>query len=259
MGVDKGRKGHIVGGATALLGSMLMFTGVAHGADATNKPRYRLIQGMGYTACEAFLRNLNAFPPEEPAMICEQKIHPSHPEFSLPDWEEMDVQNNLQLIYEIESKLWIFTPIGKTPEPLEEWRNKYQERLKSGKAKPRLRKFVADLNGNGIETLISYEPLADECRASLKRIQYVDGLNGPGGYVFVLRTTSNKLEVLGGVAAQLRADVWLYRNKHPYFLNAHATDEEAIIGLHPVSSRQYFGQYMIGQRCRARVDLTQKP
>ncbi len=36
--------------------------------------RYRLVNGKGYTVCEAFLKNLNAFPADEPPMVVSRKF-----------------------------------------------------------------------------------------------------------------------------------------------------------------------------------------
>src|SRR6267142_194097 len=104
-------------------------------------PRYRLVNGKGYSVCEAFLKNLNAFTEAEPPMLCEQKLHPSHPEFKIPKWEELNIDNNLQLVYAAESQLWEFTPIGQKPSPFDEWVKSFRARVTAGKAKPRSRKL----------------------------------------------------------------------------------------------------------------------
>ena len=238
-----------------------------YAADSMDPSRYRLVEGNGYTVCEAFLKNLNAFPKDEPPMVCEQKIHPSHPEFTRPLWEEMNVQNNLKLIYQAESLMVRFTPSTTTPkpytpQPYEEWEKKYQQRIKSGEAIPRLRKAVWDLNGNGPETLIWYDDRINQCRDDMAK--YKTQYGGGGGHIFVLRSKTGVLEPFGGLlGTEGRTDVVLYRNKSVYFTNAYP---DAVlgkvknrpvwaIGVHPISPRLTGkGKYLIRHRCVYHAD-----
>jgi hypothetical protein len=102
-----------------VFGALLMFASVSGAQERANQPRYWLEKGAGYAVCQEFLANLNAFPPEEPPLMCEQKIHPSHPEFTRPVWEEMEIEANIRLIHQAESLA--FTPIGAAPKSFEEW------------------------------------------------------------------------------------------------------------------------------------------
>ena len=226
----------------------------ASSASSPSKPRYRIIQGKGYTVCEAFLKNLNAFPPDEPPMVCEQKIHPTHPEFSRPTWEEMDVQSNLKLIYEVEGLHWRFRSID--AKPFEEWEKHYQERIKTGEAKPRLRKTVLDLNGSGPETLIWYEYLIGKCADDLK--EFKNTSTGPGGFIVVLRAATGKLEKFTGlIVSAKQTDVLLYRGRKVLFTHA-LSDAELLksgyrlkwhIGLSPVAPKLYYGEYVVPGQC----------
>jgi hypothetical protein len=199
-------------------------------------PRYRLVKGKGFTVCEAFLKNLNAFPPAEPPMVCEQKIHPSHPEFRTPKWEELNIEDNLTLVHAAESQLLEFTPTGQKPSAFGEWAKGFHERVALGKVKPRLRKLVVALNNKGPEVLISYDPDANECQQNLA----LRATEGGGGYVFVLRPNSEMLleQFAGLIGNQERLDVILYRHT-PYFVNARddlLRDGKTwvwSIGLHP--------------------------
>src|SRR5262245_38208339 len=68
-----------------------------------------------------------------------------------------------------------------------------RERVRSGEAKPRLRRAPFQLRDNEPETFIWYEPVRDTCRLEFERY----GLVGqPGGHIFVLRTATGKLEDL---------------------------------------------------------------
>jgi hypothetical protein len=223
---------------------------------AAAEPRYRLVEGKGYTVCEAFLKNLNAFPSDEPPMVCEQRVHPTHPEFTRPTWEELDIQKHLTLIYEAESLLWKFTPIGSKAKPFDEWEKAYQERIRSGEAKPRLRKAVLNLNGSGAETLIWYEPLVGSCDQELTH----KGVRGPGGHIFVQQSTTGALQPFGGlIGTEGRTDVLLYKNTQVQFLTAGMDMDLSNpdqptpvwkIGLHPVSSRlTNRKRFLISKRC----------
>jgi hypothetical protein len=174
--------------------------------------RYRLVEGKGYTVCEAFLKNLNAFPASDPPMVCGPKINSAHPEFSIPKWEDMDVQSNLNLIYAAEAQMWHLTPVGTKPLPYAQWLVKFQQRLKSGEIRPRLRKTVLALNERGPETLISYETVADECVIEWKSVAV-------GRYIFVLREkTEVPLEKISSFDPD-HSDIILFKGK-PYFLSA---------------------------------------
>jgi hypothetical protein len=183
-------------------------------SPAKSAGRYRLDLAKGWAACEAFLKNLNAFPASDPPMLCEQKIHPTHPEFSKPKWRDMDVQGNLRLIYDAEIQSARFTPAGNKPKPFDEWVRDYQAKIKSGAVKPILRKVVLDINGNGPETLIWYQPWPDECE-----INQGKGLPGRGGaYIFVQRTQGGKVEPVVSLSDNPH-DVFIYKGR-PYFSGA---------------------------------------
>lgn len=249
----------------------LALTAFASRAQEPNdEGRYWLKQGGGYPVCRAFLDNFNAFPGDEPPMVCEQKVHPSHPEFDLPLWEELAIARNLKLIYEAEGLLRKFTPTGTVSPTFERWEQDFLARVNSGAATPRLRKTTILLAGES-ETLISYEPITNECTAELVR----DGVGGgPGGYVFVLRASSGELEPFGGfIASQLRTDVLIYRGKYPYLMSANpdfevvgerrvvdgelANDLRPIyrIGLNVLLSREPISdRYVVDKRCYVGVD-----
>jgi hypothetical protein len=186
----------------------LAFVRITAAQEPPTIDRYRAVANLSYTVCAAFLRNLNALPPDEPAMVCEARLHPTHPEFSLPAWEELPIAENLPLIYETERLLWRFTPIGVEARPFEEWEQSYQERISSSEVNPRLRKTRVTMAGND-ETLISYEPVANSCQIERE----TTGLsNGPGSFLFVLRADTGELQTFGGTLGfQETADVLLYR------------------------------------------------
>ena len=232
---------------------------VAKQKSATSKTaasgRYRLVQGKGYTVCEQFLKNLNAFPVTDPPMVCEQKIHPTHPEFSKPQWEEMDVQGNLKLIFAIESHLARFTAKLKAPLNYNTWLAEFQERIKSGKAKPRLRKTILALNERGPEILAMYEPIVDECKNG--------GLEGDGGHVFVVHESDDDITVSQiGYNTDQRNVILIY-GKRPYFVSAGFSIENfrtpvSAIQIDRVLPGQGFeGKYLADIRCSIHINKVQ--
>lgn len=117
-------------------------------AGESPPPRYRLTLGKGTSVCEAYLKHLNAFPREEPAMICERKLNPAFSNFRKPDWEEIDVWEHLDWVYEIDYLLKFpnhpgedyfgYTLEGKKALSFEDWRKDYEARTRAVGIKPRL-------------------------------------------------------------------------------------------------------------------------
>jgi hypothetical protein len=191
-----------------------MLTGVAAmcAVGAMAAPRYRLTTGKGYAYCEAFLKNLNAFPATDPPMICEQKLHPSHPELSDAKWEELDIQSNLKLIYAAEGLHPMFTHVGTKQADFATWRTRFEERIASGQAKPRLRQARLTISPRGSETILAYDPgiVAEQCDVLEK--QNRAGV-GSGSYLYVLRDPESAgLEPIVGVT-DTETRVLRYRSK----------------------------------------------
>lgn len=111
-------------------------------------PRYRITLGKGTSVCEAYLKHLNAFPREEPAMLCERKLNPAFSNFRKPEWEEIDVWEHLDWVYEIDYLLkfpnhpnedyYGYTLEGKKTLSFENWRKDYEARTQAAGIKPRL-------------------------------------------------------------------------------------------------------------------------
>lgn len=254
-----------------LFGVLALVAGCACAQEPASAPSYWLKQGVGYPVCRDFLDNLNAFPPEEPPMVCEQKIHPTHSEFGRPAWEEMDIDTNLELIRDAERLLLRFNPTRSVGPDFADWERNFRERISSGRANPRLRRAPFQVGENPEETLILYEPVADECAIGLAK----DGVGGgPGGYLFVLSTATQKLDAfVGSIGTHQRTDVLIYRGEYPYVTTS-TPDGEVIgerrvvngvlandyrqiyrLGLHPISaSRVYEGRFHVSERCMIGTD-----
>ncbi len=116
--------------------------------DPSSVPRYRIVLGNGTGVCDAYLKHLNAFPPEEPAMLCERKINPAFSDFKKPEWEEIDPWQHLDWVYEIDYLLnfpnhtnedyYGYRLEGKKALSFEDWREDYEQRTRGSGIKPRL-------------------------------------------------------------------------------------------------------------------------
>jgi hypothetical protein len=134
--------------------------------------------------------------------------------------------------------------------------------LRSGQAKPRLRRTPFQLRENEPETFIWYEPAADACELDLERTGLA---GGPGGHILVLRTATGKLEAFNGTVGTLgRNDVLIYQGLYPYLTNANPGFEiiDGVqrpvnrIGLHPVRASRFTrdDRYWSGPRCSVFAD-----
>jgi len=97
---------------TVAIGALCYVSTLSALADSSRKPIYRTKEGMGYTVCEAYLRNLRAFGPSERDPVCDPRPHPGNKDFSEPTWHQVDVQQHLQLIYQAEMSwgIYLFHP-----------------------------------------------------------------------------------------------------------------------------------------------------
>lgn len=139
-------------------------------------PRYKLMAGMGYTVCERYVRMLNAFPPDEPPMICEQKLHADFQDFAYPWWDALDVKANMELLIKIER--WLYgqgniivenkNPIWKSKKPTQaEWVAEIERRINTGESRPRLRRAQFALTDDKREWLLAYTRDTGQCERDL--------------------------------------------------------------------------------------------
>jgi len=210
--------------------------------------RYRMTAGFGYTVCEAFLKNVNAFPITEPPMVCDVKIHPQHGQFKKVEWEELPIKDYVQLAYEAELQL----PMSRASHPsFESWSTEFLGQVDRNEIVPWLRRTRLALNERGPETLISYERDSAEC-AKYKL--------GGGGHIFVRREEPKvKLEpIKGAVGSDLGADILVYRGKPFFYRTTRGSGvDDWWLGLHPVYGRDAVGEdpYVVAKaRCEYAFD-----
>lgn len=233
------------------------------------KPRYRLAAGKGYSICETYLKHLNALPPNAPPIVCNVRPNPAYNavtrddwDITQPEWEELDVSSNLELVYHAELQLPPYYKYQykyrEPPEPFpsfEEWKADFDARIAAGKIRPRLYRTRLALNERGPETLIGYEPDPDECRRGLQ-IGYV---SGDGPHVFVRSDDpAEPLKVIrGALGSDFQTTILLYRGS-PYFAWEASEDPETWgLGLSTPFSAMDFDrpkEYVLDFRCDYHFD-----
>lgn len=113
-------------------------------STSSKHSRYHLVLGNGTSICEDYLKQLNEFPLEDPAMICERKVKPTSAEFEKPKWEEIDLWQHLDWVYEIDYYLRLvnsyssYKTESKKDLSFDDWRKGYEAKVHSGEIKPRL-------------------------------------------------------------------------------------------------------------------------
>jgi len=175
-----------------LLSSLLTpLAATAPDAKSSANARYKLVAGKGYSVCEAYLKHLNALPPEEPPPTCEIKLSPQYKNFRLPDWETLDWKKHLDWVFQLEQHLYVPTPHDDALKRLSftEWKKNYLARVESGRLKPGLRRAKVALNEHGPEIVLDYDRRLGGCGESPRSAYGADG----GSHYFV---------VVGGVPAQ---------------------------------------------------------
>jgi len=136
------------------------------------EPRFRVTEGKGYSVCENYAKFLNSLPDEEAYPICHLTLSPSFPDLKEPDWEEMDIQSHLGLVYEFEK---ILSPSAhdRPVDTFEHWKAVYEKQIRTGEALPRLRRtHLAMLNKAPVETILAYEPDRNVCEKDIKTYGY---------------------------------------------------------------------------------------
>lgn len=232
--------------------------------------KYRLVEGMGYTVCEAFLRNLNSFPPSDPPMICRQKLRPGDSTFTELAWENLDVERNLHLVYAAESLLPTYTRAGRSPPTYDEWLKNFRERIQKSGINPRLSRALVGLADRRVETVIGYEPEPGACERLLKKRGIAAVSDGK--HMFVL--TSNEetpLQEIAG-ASWLPRQVLVYQGRGFLLGSGNDYEHRGTESLHvwnirlgPVVVRERydphnleapaFDGYAVMQRCSINVTL----
>lgn len=218
------------------------------------QPRYRLAFGKGTSVCEDYLKHLNAFPPDEPAMICERKIHPNLTEFKSPEWEEIDIFKHLEWVYEIDYQLHFphhknenfygYTSVGKKAMDFDTWRKDYEARTRAVGIEPHLYRAILPLEEwstaipGAFPPSTPLPPLVRKPRVWLAYDKGFDrctdwnkeniALESGGIYnIFVLNEARDEIDFKAFLfsISQSKSDVFVHREK-TYLTHAAITDLE---------------------------------
>ncbi len=228
---------------------------------ARTGPRYRLVEGKGYSICEAYLKHLNAFPPETPPMVCNIRPNPKFSNITQPDWEEIDVNENIHLIYAAEMQYPPFSLNRYDPDKslptFDEWKPNFDARVRAGKIKPKLYRTRLAINKKGgIETLIGYAPDPDRCERDLQN--YNSGKTR-WAHIYVLNDDPNQpMKAIGGAYGSHKTTrILIYRNR-PFFAWGASEDFETWgLGISAASPNTTFNKpkaYVLLPRCKYHFD-----
>jgi hypothetical protein len=174
--------------------------------------------GRGFSVCEAYLKHLNAMPEDwqQKHGACVPWIDPARGDFTLPDWQPLDIRAHLPWIYEMTRYV---SPSDANLPPFEEWRGLYEGKIQRGEISPILKRVRVELiKGAGLETLLKYhdgDPVMSGCKD--------DGSLGPNETreeVFLLRDEAGTptIEEIDGLLSF--TDMLLFRGQ-PVFFHQH--------------------------------------
>jgi hypothetical protein len=138
-------------------------------APDSGKPTYRLIAGKGYTVCEAYLRNLKAFRPDERAPVCAPRPHSTNKDFQEPRWEPMDILQHLAMIYRAEMSHGIYRNYPERHPPFEKWRQEFEGGMRSGAIQPSLKRARVEFRRGEPMVVVAYARNHAGCEADFAR------------------------------------------------------------------------------------------
>lgn len=229
--------------------------------DFCKDPNAGCKPGKGYQVCEDYLKDLNAMPPDRKQNACVVWRDPIRKDFTLPDWESLDVLEHLDWIYEMEKKTlrWAANP---PPPSFETWHIHFEERIRRGEIKPTLKRTSLELlQGKGPVTVLAFnegDPDHSGCNGE-QPIEAGANMGGDYFYWFNERYTQPIIEING---LDLPHFLIIYKG-HPFFLSQDASLAEWNIwidALYPFfSTSNDIATYAVGKRCEYRdIELRRK-
>ncbi len=130
-------------------------------------PSYKLREGKGYTVCEAYLKNLRAFRPDEPSPVCTPRPHSTMKQFKELSWEQMDVGAHLRQIYEAEMTWWSFAGHPERHPSFPDWRAEFEAELGSGLIHPSLKRTTIEFAAGKPQKFVEYARNPRGCETEL--------------------------------------------------------------------------------------------
>jgi hypothetical protein len=177
---------------------------------------FRITEGKGYTVCESYLKNLNAFPTFNFQRVCAQELHPSRHDFHQPTWRNLPLDSHQRLIYDIEKRSNGFPVQNVDLTSFENWKRQFAKRS----FKPHLR--VTDVRApalalQGTITILEYDPSPTVCEDFLRDTgrPYAERKDY---YVYSPKATSAPQRILLASFPSLQHELLLY-GRAPIFLS----------------------------------------
>jgi len=175
--------------------------------------------GHGNTICEAYLKHLNSISEDWPHAACKVWVNPTRGDIHLPQWQSLDIESNLALVYQLVS----FERVGSPT--FAKWQADYVSKLKSGKIYPSLKQLeVALKKGEPAKTLVRYEEGNSEITGCDKNDFPIGDGSGTNSKIFILDEHKHLVEPL----SYHNIEMLLYQNE-PFFIGQYLMDTSTYI------------------------------
>lgn len=183
--------------------------------------------GHGYTVCESYLKHLNSLPKDWPHGACKAWVNPALGDISFPQWQSLDVESNLALIYQLVS-------FGKAEFiNFAKWQADYVSKLKSGQIYPSLKQLEVSLTkGEQLRTLVRYQEGDSEMTGCNKNDMPIVSGGSTNSIIFILDERKQPARQV----PLTHNEMLLYKNQ-PFFIRQNMRPKATSINWY-VSIRQ---------------------
>jgi uncharacterized protein len=178
--------------------------------------------GHGYTVCESYLKHLNSLPKDWPHGACKAWVNPALGDISLPQWQSLDVESNLALVYQLVSfEKAEFINFAK-------WQADYVSKLKSGKIYPSLKQLEVSLTkGEPLQTLVRYQEGDSEMTGCDKNDMPILSGGGTNSEIFILDERKQPVKEVNFAYEEM-----LLYKKQPFFIAQRMMKTSTYINWH---------------------------
>lgn len=165
--------------------------------------------GHGYTVCEAYLKHLNSLPKDWQHGACKAWVNPALGDISLPEWESLNIADNLPLIYQL-------VTFRKSDIPsFEEWLLSYKSKIKDGKINPSLKRVELIVEGSEVKkSMLRYQEKDSERSGCDGRELPLGGYTVIGSEIYILDDHDKPVKRVGMTHAEM-----LFYKSSPFFIN----------------------------------------
>lgn len=151
--------------------------------------------------CKAYEQNLNSFKDLPYAMVCERKVNPKFTDFKKPEWKELNVWENREMVWEIDKFLF-----RQRDEDKANWLVRLKKRIEENRVS--LSETLIDINNGGkIDRLLKY--IFGECDPADQ-----SDFARPGGRRFIVwDDEKNELDSQLNEYFRIMQDIFIYKDK----------------------------------------------